>query len=242
MKRPAFQVYPADWRKDVELGHCRPLARGLWWEMLCVMHECKPYGHLATNGVAMSDGDAAKACRFPLESYRNAVRNLEANGVFSRTPEGVIFSRRMVRDERLRAMRAAAGKQGGNPVLLKQTGVASGPDLLNHPVPPLHLHLQSSASAKIKDEEQHIHPPGLNGSASAAKVLRGTRMALDAKPPEEWMQWAAKAYGIEPQRAVRLFIEFRDYWSDIPGEKGLKLRWFGTFKNRLRDLNARGKL
>jgi hypothetical protein len=39
-------------------------------------------------------------------------------GVFSRGEAGQIYSRRMVRDEHIRAVRAAAGKLGGNPELV----------------------------------------------------------------------------------------------------------------------------
>ena len=30
MKRPAFQFYPSDWRKDMALQSCSVAARGLW--------------------------------------------------------------------------------------------------------------------------------------------------------------------------------------------------------------------
>ncbi len=120
MKRPAFQFYPADHRKDVELGACGYVARGIWFEMLCVMHECRPYGHLVRDGRALPDESAATLLRVPVNVYRKAVRELEENGVFSRTSEGIIYSRRMIRDERLREVRAASGRLGGNPKLLNQ--------------------------------------------------------------------------------------------------------------------------
>jgi hypothetical protein len=65
-------------------------------------------------------------------------------------------------------------------------------------------------------------------------------MGESAACPDEWREWAVRAYSLTPQRAVQLFIEFRDYWADIPGDRGLKVRWFGTFKNRLRALAEKG--
>jgi hypothetical protein len=44
MKRPAFQFYPADWRKDANLRRCSPAARGVWMDVLCVLHDAEPYG------------------------------------------------------------------------------------------------------------------------------------------------------------------------------------------------------
>ena len=54
MKRPAFQFYPADWRKDVELQSCSMAAQGLWINAMCIAHECEPYGHLTVNGRPMT--------------------------------------------------------------------------------------------------------------------------------------------------------------------------------------------
>jgi hypothetical protein len=45
-KRPAFQFYPGDWLRDMALRSCSMEARGLWIEMLCLMHDAVPYGHL----------------------------------------------------------------------------------------------------------------------------------------------------------------------------------------------------
>jgi hypothetical protein len=49
-KRPAFQFYPSDWRNDPGLRLCSCGARGLWADMLCLMHEGEPYGHLTVFG------------------------------------------------------------------------------------------------------------------------------------------------------------------------------------------------
>jgi hypothetical protein len=120
VKRPAFQFYPADWRKDSALQSCSVAAQGLWINLMCVMHECDQYGHLSVNGKPMDCtqigrlvGLAPKACQKLLDELENA-------DVFSRNDEGVAYSRRMVNDERVRNVRAEAGRLGGNPALLNQ--------------------------------------------------------------------------------------------------------------------------
>lgn len=118
MKRPAFQFYPADWRKDSALQSCGMAARGLWHEMMCIMHECVPYGYLAVNGQAMSSAQLARLVGESERSVRNWLIELKAAGVYSVTDDGIIYSRRMVKDERLRNTRAESGRLGGNPVLL----------------------------------------------------------------------------------------------------------------------------
>lgn len=99
MKRPAFQFYPADWRNDAALRMCSLAVRGLWWEMICIMHTAEPYGHLVAAGQPISPEELA---RIVGESRADVVRwlaELERRKVYSVTPDGAIYSRRMVRDE-----------------------------------------------------------------------------------------------------------------------------------------------
>ncbi|CCD29917.1 hypothetical protein CAGGBEG34_330012 [Candidatus Glomeribacter gigasporarum BEG34] len=120
MKRPSFQFYPADWRKDSALQSCSIAARGLWIEMMCIMHECEPYGYLSINGHAMNAAQLARLVGESEKAIKGLLGELENAGVFSRTETGCIYSRRMVNDERIRTVRAESGKLGGNPDLLKQ--------------------------------------------------------------------------------------------------------------------------
>lgn len=112
MKRPAFQFYPADWRKDAELQSCSMTARGLWHEAMCIMHECEPYGELRVNGKPMTIAQLARLVGMTLPECKRAMEELEAAGVPSQTEDGAIYSRRMVKDEQLRAVRAAGGNDG----------------------------------------------------------------------------------------------------------------------------------
>ncbi len=118
MKRPAFQFYPADWRKDVELRSCTVAARGFWIDLLCIAHECDPYGHLVVNGHPMTTAQIAGQVGIPTSQCARLLDELLANGVARKTPNGTIYNKRMVDDERLRNIRAEAGAMGGNPALL----------------------------------------------------------------------------------------------------------------------------
>jgi hypothetical protein len=73
-------------------------------------------------------------------------------------------------------------------------------------------------------------------------VLRGTRLEPDAPLPEPWRDWACEIAGITPQRAVQIWVEFRNYWSDRPGKDGLKLRWFQTWQNNIHKRIELGRL
>ena len=112
MKRPAFQFYPADWRRDSALQSCSVAARGLWIELMCVMHDCEPYGVLSVNGKAMSVAQLARLVGEQEKVVARLLSELEDAGVCSRDEQGRLFSRRMVKDEAVRESRANGGHAG----------------------------------------------------------------------------------------------------------------------------------
>jgi hypothetical protein len=46
MKRPAFQFYPGDWKRNTKLRRCSEAARGAWVELMCLFHDSEEYGVL----------------------------------------------------------------------------------------------------------------------------------------------------------------------------------------------------
>lgn len=57
MKRPSLQFYPADWRNNAKLRRASFHDRGVWLDVMCLMHDNDDYGLL----------------RWPLEEIANAV-------------------------------------------------------------------------------------------------------------------------------------------------------------------------
>lgn len=112
MKRPAFQFYPSDWRRDAALQSCSVSARGLWIELMCVMHDCEPYGVLSVNGKPMSIAQIARLVGEHEKVVGRLLTELEDAGVCSRDDQGRLFSRRMVKDEGVREARASGGHAG----------------------------------------------------------------------------------------------------------------------------------
>ena len=109
---PSFQFYPGDWQHDPALGACSAMARGVWIELLCQMHHGAPYGHLLINGQAPSLQMIARNARLEVREIRKGIGELEAAGVLRRTPEGMFYSTRMIRDEARRQEKKEAGKLG----------------------------------------------------------------------------------------------------------------------------------
>lgn len=110
------------WRGDAGLRMCGIAARGLWIELLSIMHECDPYGYLMIKGRQPTMKQLASIIGMTNEKeVSTLLAELEEAGVFSRNEDGVIFSRRMQRDNQAREVGKANGAQGGNPQLRKNS-------------------------------------------------------------------------------------------------------------------------
>jgi hypothetical protein len=134
--------------------------------MNCLMHDCEPYGHLLVGSAPMLPPQLARLVGITAKECATLMRELEQAGVFSRTDEGTIFSRRMVRDEALRERRANGGqagaehgvkgaehgKKGGRP---RQSEGGSETPLTADKQPP-----PAFASASAEDKTEEHHPPG----------------------------------------------------------------------------------
>lgn len=133
--QPWMKFYPRDWRADEKLRDCSLAARGLWIEMLSIMHASERYGRLLIAGSAPNAGRLAKQVGGTEGEVETLLAELETAQVFSRDATGVIYSRRMKSDEKSAENARKVGKRGGNPNLLKQTRNPTQdnpPD--NHPV------------------------------------------------------------------------------------------------------------
>lgn len=106
-KRPWLKFYPSDWRGDPKLRMCSIGARGLWAEMICLMHEADPYGHLLINASQVTNRQLASLAGITQPDCMKFMAELESSGVYSRTENKTIFSRRMVRD----AAKSLQGKE-----------------------------------------------------------------------------------------------------------------------------------
>ena len=116
-ERPWVKWYWSDWRADPGLRVCSLAARGLWAELLGIMQEAEPYGHLLIGGVAPTSKQIASLVGATAAQVEALLAELKRAGVPSETPEGVIYSRRMVRDRERQERDKANGKRGGNPSL-----------------------------------------------------------------------------------------------------------------------------
>lgn len=116
-KKPWAKFYFHDFTSDPKVKQCCRPARSFWLDLLGIMHEAEPYGHLLIAGRAPTTKQLVTQFGDSERDVSRWLAELEANQVFSRTPDNVIYSRRMVRDARRAAINKENGKGGGNPTL-----------------------------------------------------------------------------------------------------------------------------
>lgn len=172
MKRPSFQFYPGDWQANSNLRRCTHAEKGVWLDVMCLMHDQPEYGIL----------------RWPLKEIAQAVggkpadlRGLVTKGVLKGsdtylsephiytprsgrkdgepvtlipTQDGPIwYSSRMVKDEYVRTIRGESTRFGD----------VSDEASKRSPKPPFGDGSSSSSSTSLEKKEP-------KGSSSPAKL------------------------------------------------------------------------
>lgn len=87
------------------------------------------------------------------------------------------------------------------------------------------------------DQSSHKPIPETNNQKPkedrGAQRSRGSRLPPDWVPSEILKAWASKERSDLDLQAV--IPKFRDYWSAVPGTRGVKLDWEATFRNFVRS-------
>ena len=104
----AERFYWDKWQNDQRVRLCGYAARGLWFEMLCIMAKAEPRGFLLVNGIPPTAEQLARLTGGPEAQVTLLLAELGSAGVYSRTEQGVIFNRRMARKTQ-RGERAGSG-------------------------------------------------------------------------------------------------------------------------------------
>lgn len=99
-------------------------------------------------------------------------------------------------------------------------------------IPPVSAPPSGVAEAKPADFSESEKPKMKRGSRLDAH-LKATFDSEDT--PQAWGEWAfAPKQGLTVEEIRFAWEEFVDYWRGVPGQKGCKLDWEGTWRNRCR--------
>jgi hypothetical protein len=95
---PWGKFFWADWLADPGLRACTAAARGMWMDLLCVAATHEPPGYVAIAGRAMTLDEIARLSGIETAVADHLLNELKSKNVCSRTMDGTLYSRRMIRD------------------------------------------------------------------------------------------------------------------------------------------------
>ncbi len=114
-KMPFMKFFPRDWMGDDKLRLCSVAARGLWIDMLCLMHSAPRRGYLQTvTGTPLPLEQVARMAGCSTDEASRLMQELIDSGVCDCTEHGQIYSRRMVREAGISKVRSANGRMGAD--------------------------------------------------------------------------------------------------------------------------------
>lgn len=220
--------YVGDWLKCPEVRALPPDARGLWFDLICFMWESTERGVMVKpNGKAYSDADIIRMVGLDNQNSGIWLTLLLDNHVCSRREDGAIYSRKMVKDEKIRAMRREIGAKGGNPRLLDK------PDLTNLVNQNTEDETEYENENSIKKEEQN-QPVGVSHETKDFDTLAAFNLAFAEYPNKIRDGFARSAFfDCRWTQAIfdRFLIAIAGYKDHLSEEKWKKPMEFRTFLN-----------
>jgi uncharacterized protein YdaU (DUF1376 family) len=94
-----------------------------------------------------------------------------------------------------------------------------------------------------KTEEKANQDPLTNShyplKTKSKDLARGTRLPADWFLPDEWATWALmESRSLTRESVLKAAEQFKDYWTAMPGQRGVKLDWCATWRNWIRRLGS----
>ncbi len=188
-KLPAFQFYPGDWKKDPGIQALTYEERGIWFEILLIMFESEDRGKLTINRKKLPIDLLAVCLGLDEKITEKFLNKLLDLGVAKKERKtGIIYSKRMVSDEKLRKVKAEAGRKGGENKKLEKNDKGE--------VKPK----QKRSKTKAKGEAN----PGSSSSVSVSSSSSNYKQTTPPYPPPkgggEWEVFFEEDWGKYPYK------------------------------------------
>ena len=242
-KLPALHFYVGDWRKSVDVQSLSYHEKGVFFEILCFLHESEDRGKLIVKGKALSDEAVFRLLGLDNQIGTTTLTSLLSAGVLDRDPEtGALMSRRMVRDEKLRKVRTEVGKKGGNPALVNQK-----PTTIDNQIPEDEIENESTSELGRGSggnptlPEVHTYcsmgagiPPEVGESFWNSMEGYGW-LGKDSRPVKDWkalLRNYAKTWRANEQKAKTNGHARIEYPRDIEARKKALEEMMADLKNR----------
>ena len=97
---------------------------------------------------------------------------------------------------------------------------------------------KSSSKALVVANAPPLALESPEANPKAKTKARATRLPDGWTLPDDWKAWAVAAYHMDPQKVVRISLDFRDYWHAKSGKDSTKLDWLATWRRWIRRANG----
>ncbi len=186
---PAMMFYVGDWMRDPAVRSVSIGARGLWFDMLCLMHQSPNRGYLEhATGRPVTPEQIARMTGCGQEEVHVLLEELEDSGVCSRTEDGAYYCRRMVRDAEISHARAEAGRRGGSKRASKTQANSQAKTEANvgqigrqPSKPEANCQANTTANAQAKSKQKPPLSFSYSSSISNPSIREGASRALRAR-------------------------------------------------------------
>lgn len=195
---PAFQFYPSDWQANPNLRRCTHEEKGVWIDIMCLLHDSDEYGVLRwpLDEIATAIGSTAKklrglvtkgvlkgvdkgACEAFVYTPRSGGKDGDPVTLIEEQDGPIWYSSRMVKDAYVRKRRGASTRFEGSPDKPPKDKPKSQPkppigdDIGTHKG-----HGPSSSSSSSSSDSTPLPPEPTDGLGASAVVWRDERMPL----------------------------------------------------------------
>jgi uncharacterized protein YdaU (DUF1376 family) len=215
MANPWYAFYPGDYGRDT--AHLSLIEDGAYRRLL-------DYYYSTGRPLPGDVVQLHRICRVSGSKERAAVRKVLEQFF---TLEGGVYRQKRVDAE--------IAKQAEYKEKLSESGRRGAQKRWSHS----HGHPNGDPNGELIAEPQPQPHKEYKTTAPQAVPSRGTRIPDNFSVKEEHRAFARKHGLPNPDTCV---AEFIDYWRAVPGQRGVKLDWDATFRNRLRELGKRGRL
>lgn len=187
MKRPYLMLYVADWQSNPKLRCCTFTEKGIWMDIMCIMHDQDEYGvirwplkqiaqalHLSVSTLrklvdkeVLKGADPGQTCEPYIYTPRSGRKDGPAVTLVEAQPGPIWYSSRMVRDEYLRRIRGDNDRDSDSssdpsPKASPKGGMGAGKNSAPNPSPPHASARPARPSSSFSDPD----PSSVSGNRS----------------------------------------------------------------------------
>lgn len=229
MKRPSFQFYPGDWQSNSNLKRCTHEEKGIWIDVMCVLHDQEEYGIarwplreiaqavgaslpklkcLVEKGV-LKGSEKGQKCQAFVFIPTLSGRKKGAPITLLEEQEGPIwYSSRMIEDEYKRVVRGEYGNATKTP-----PDIAPKPPIGAAPKPPPDY--APSRAGSSPSSSSSVNPSDSQPPSQPQPKLREEMPVVAAipDPPSQeghWLTWFNHEAGTQLDPASR--FDRKDLW------------------------------